>query len=185
MRSISYECPSRRKQLFREFKSANRTTSRRVITYCGMADSLIISCYQFISIEPLKRPYTRIIRLNEHIVSACNSLKQHPHRGWCLSYTCMHWDMSLIESVCCRMYDTSKQGVGAALIHFANIFISESEKDPCAWWVPIILCFHLCDKTLVLLNHMRNASARLTMLGLFLLTAEKVWILTKENNLKM
>jgi len=32
-----------------------------------------------------------------------------------------------------RFYDTSKQGVGAGLIHFANVFLSKQNKDPCIW----------------------------------------------------
>lgn len=33
----------------------------------------------------------------------------------------------------CRFYDTSKQGVGATLIHVVNIFISQGAPDPCIW----------------------------------------------------
>ena len=35
----------------------------------------------------------------------------------------------------CRFYDTSKQGFGATLIHFANVFISQTQQgsDPCIW----------------------------------------------------
>lgn len=32
-------------------------------------------------------------------------------------------------------YDTSKQGLGAMIVHFCNVFLSEAFKgDPCTWW---------------------------------------------------
>lgn len=42
----------------------------------------------------------------------------------------------LVSVFACRFYDTSKQGVGALVIHFANVFLAEFfQGDPCTWWV--------------------------------------------------
>ena len=36
-------------------------------------------------------------------------------------------------------YDTSKQGLGAMVIHFANVFMAgEFKGDPCTWFVLFI-----------------------------------------------
>ncbi len=36
-----------------------------------------------------------------------------------------------------RFFDTSKQAIGAAVIHFANVFLADMfQGDPCTWWVP-------------------------------------------------
>lgn len=37
-----------------------------------------------------------------------------------------------------RIFDTSKQAVGAMLVHFANIFLAGLFKgDPCTWYVKL------------------------------------------------
>merc|ERR1712168_633261 len=37
-------------------------------------------------------------------------------------------------------YDTSKQGIGAALIHFANVFLADMfTGDPCTWYIVTFL----------------------------------------------
>ena len=38
-----------------------------------------------------------------------------------------------------RFFDTSKQALGAAVIHFANVFLADAfQGDPCTWWVLIL-----------------------------------------------
>lgn len=33
-------------------------------------------------------------------------------------------------------FDTSKQGIGAAVIHFANVFLASMfQGDPCTWYI--------------------------------------------------
>ena len=40
----------------------------------------------------------------------------------------------ICKLVFCRFFDTSKQAVGAMLVHFANIFLAGLFKgDPCTW----------------------------------------------------
>ena len=35
-----------------------------------------------------------------------------------------------------RFFDTSKQALGAAVIHFANVFLADAfQGDPCTWFV--------------------------------------------------
>ena len=37
---------------------------------------------------------------------------------------------------CLRFFDTSKQALGAAVVHFANVFLADMfHGDPCTWWV--------------------------------------------------
>ncbi|XP_052284273.1 store-operated calcium entry regulator STIMATE-like isoform X3 [Dreissena polymorpha] len=40
------------------------------------------------------------------------------------------------NSPCCRFFDTSKQAFGAAVIHFANVFLADVFRgDPCTWYI--------------------------------------------------
>lgn len=76
----------------------------------------------------------------------CYTVKRfcEPHdqrRSWLIWYAQSSrmrwlWLLELAEVTVlyiCRFFDTSKQGFGAAVIHFANIFVSQSADDPCVW----------------------------------------------------
>ena len=42
--------------------------------------------------------------------------------------------MTTNDYVFYRFFDTSKQGVGAVIIHFANVFLADMfTGDPCTW----------------------------------------------------
>lgn len=60
----------------------------------------------------------------------------HPSKSNCL--------IACFLACHCRFFDTSKQAVGAMLVHFANIFLANVFKgDPCTWWVKHICLFPL------------------------------------------
>lgn len=60
----------------------------------------------------------------------------HPSKSNCLN--------ACFLACRCRFFDTSKQAVGAMLVHFANIFLANVFKgDPCTWWVKHICLFPL------------------------------------------
>ena len=70
---------------------------------------------------------------------ACSTLRVTPGDGILICvFTISFIDPSIFHPAC-RFFDTSKQGVGAAIIHFANVIISsqtaagDQKTDPCIW----------------------------------------------------
>ncbi|XP_014676666.1 PREDICTED: store-operated calcium entry regulator STIMATE-like [Priapulus caudatus] len=63
-------------------------------------------------------------------------------------------------------YDTSKQGLGALLIHFANVLLSDAFKgDPCTWYIVSFLLDSTLGLVIIYLGLKASQCVFVRMLG--------------------
>ncbi|GIX69037.1 store-operated calcium entry regulator STIMATE [Caerostris extrusa] len=103
----------------------------------------------------------------------------------CLAFTCL-----ILKRFCeprrqrrpwlIWFYDTSKQGMGALVIHFANIFLAEFfQGDPCTWYIVSFLLDSSIGLLIIFIGKAPYVNAWLSQCAVYimLMLTEKIFIL--------